>query len=281
MSDTKDRQLNELIELLKIESISAQSDHNKDVRKAANWLKKHLENIGIENCSVMNTAGHPVVYADWLNAPGKPTILIYGHYDVQSPDPIAEWKSPPFEPTVRNGNLYARGTADDKGQLFTHIKALESILSEDKELSVNVKFLIEGEEEVGGPSLDNFIKKHKKLLKADVCLISDTHALSPTQPLIDYGLKGLVYMQINLSTMPKDAHSGLYGGNIPNAAQELVEIVRKLKDEKTQEVLIPGFYKNVRHLSKSEINLINKSPFNKNRSGKSRGVANIGREWNE
>ena len=168
LSQNKQRQMDELKELLSIQSISAQTEHNKDIRYAAEWLRNHLESIGMENAQVMETAGHPVVYADWLNTKDKPTILIYGHYDVQAPDPLDEWESPPFEPTERNGNLYGRGTADDKGQLFTHIKAIEAIMAVDEELPVNVKFLLEGEEEVGGINLDPFIKENIKLLKSDV-----------------------------------------------------------------------------------------------------------------
>src|SRR3989344_1410601 len=154
LSQNKQRQMDELKELLSIQSISAQTEHNKDIRYAAEWIRNHLESISVENAQFMETAGHPVVYADWLNAKDKPTILIYGHYDVQAPDPLDEWESPPFKPTERNGNLYGRGTADDKGQLFTHIKAIEAIMAVDEELPVNVKFLLEGEEEVGGINLD-------------------------------------------------------------------------------------------------------------------------------
>ena len=275
LSQNKQRQMDELKELLSIQSISAQTEHNKDIRYAAEWLRNHLESIGMENAQVMETAGHPVVYADWLNAKDKPTILIYGHYDVQAPDPLDEWESPPFEPTERNGNLYGRGTADDKGQLFTHIKAIEAIMAVDEELPVNVKFLLEGEEEVGGINLYPFIKENIKLLRSDVCLISDSHSLSPTQPLIDSGLRGLTYMQIDLSTMPKDVHSGLYGGNIPNVAIELANILTKLKDEATQKVLIPHFYDNVRKLTEEEDTELRNSIYNENTVLQETGVKQI------
>jgi acetylornithine deacetylase/succinyl-diaminopimelate desuccinylase-like protein len=256
----KDIFLEELFELLRIPSISAQSEHDEDTKDAALWLKKNLEKVGLENVAVMETEGHPVVYADYLKHKDRPTVLIYGHYDVQSPDPLDEWKSEPFEPEIREGNIYGRGTADNKGQLFTHVKAIETLLNVEGELPVNVKFLLEGEEEVGGPSLDKFIEDNKKLLKSDICVISDSHALSETQPLIDYGLRGIVYMQIDLSIMPQDAHSGSYGGNIPNASMELVNILNKLKDEETNKILIPDFYENCRVLDNKELEELASSP---------------------
>ncbi len=271
----KKRQLNELFELLSIKSVSAQKEHNKDTLEAAKWLKNHLTKIGMENAKVVKTAGHPVVYADWIHAKDKPTVLIYGHYDVQAPDPLNEWKTDPFKPVVRNGNIYARGVADDKGQLFTHIKAIEALFAVDKKLPINVKFMIEGEEEVGGPNLTWFIKKYKSLLKADFCLISDSHSLSETQPLLAYGLRGLVYSQINLSVMPKDVHSGEYGGNIANAAVEVANIINKLKDLKTQKVLIPGFYSKVRKLSAKEKLELKKSKYNEKSVLAETGVASL------
>ena len=222
--------MNELFEFLRLPSISAQKDHKQDVQKTASWLAKHLKKIGMKKVKVMSTGGHPIVYAEWLGAKNKPTVLIYGHYDVQAPDPLNEWKTKPFEPQIKNGNIYARGTADDKGQIFTHIKAIEALLAVDRRLPVNVKLLIEGEEEVGGPNLDKFLTKNKKLLKSDVCVISDSHSLSEKQPLIVYGLRGLVYTQIDLEVLTKDVHSGEYGGNVPNAAVEVSNLIRKLKD---------------------------------------------------
>lgn len=262
LESNKEKQLDELFELLKIPSISAQSEHDKDTRAAAEWLRAHFEAIGMENAQVLETAGHPVVYADWLHAEDRPTILIYGHYDVQSPDPLDEWESKPFEPELRNGNIYGRGTADDKGQLMTHLKSIEALMAVNEKLPVNVKFLIEGEEEVGGPSLDAFIEENQELLNADVCIISDSHALSPTQPQIVYGLRGLVYTQIDLSIMPKDAHSGEYGGNITNAGNELANIIAKLKNPETQKILVPGFYENVRELTSEEKNELAEAEFN-------------------
>ncbi|EKE00398.1 MAG: hypothetical protein ACD_22C00030G0002 [uncultured bacterium] len=262
-TNNKTKYLSELKELLRIPSISTQPEHKKDILMAAEWLKNHLAKIGLNNCKVMKTAGHPIVYADYLLAKDKPTVLIYGHYDVQPPEPLESWNTPPFEPTEKNGNLYGRGTSDDKAQIFAHIKAIDAIMSATEKLPVNVKFLIEGEEEVGGPSLDKFIIDNKKMLSADVCVISDSHSLSPTQPLIEYGLRGMAYMQIDLSTFENDVHSGLYGGNVPNVAIELANIISKLKDEKTQKILIPGFYDNVRKLTAKEKQALNKTPLTK------------------
>ncbi len=275
IENNKQRFLDELFELLKIPSISAQKEHDVDIKNAAEWLKKHLIKIGLENAKVMPTKGHPVVYADWLHAKGKPTIIIYGHYDVQSPDPLKEWKSKPFEPEIRNGNIYARGTADDKGQLFMHLKALEMLIKTEGTLEVNVKFLIEGEEEIGGVNLDDFILEHKDLLMADICLISDSHSYSPSQPLVVYGLRGLVYTEIELSTMPKDVHSGEFGGNIPNPAIELANIISMLKDKNTQRILIPGFYDNVRKLSEKEKSELAEGYFNEAAVSKESGVKKI------
>src|SRR3989344_335505 len=252
IEENKKRYLEELFELLSIPSISALAEHAADTRKAAEWLRSHLEKIGMENCKIMETKGHPVVYADYIKDSTKPTVLIYGHYDVQSPDPLEYWESEPFEPTTRDGNIYARGVADDKGQLFTHLKALEAIMQTSGNLPVNVKFLFEGEEEVGSENLDEFIKENIELLRADVCLISDSHALSETQPMMEYGLRGIIYMQLDLSTMPKDVHSGTYGGNVPNANFELVKILNKLKNLDTQEVLVPRFYESVRSIEETE-----------------------------
>ncbi len=258
----KDNFLTTLIELLKIPSISAQSEHKEDTKHAAEWLEKKLAELKFDT-KIYETKGHPIVYGEHIVDKTKPTILIYGHYDVQSPDPLEAWITPPFEPTIRDNNLYARGVADDKGQLFTHFCAIEAILNTKNNLNVNVKFLIEGEEEVGGPNLDSFVKENIELLRADICLISDSHSLSTTQPLIDYGLRGIVYLELTLSTMPRDVHSGLYGGNIPNAAMELVSILTKLKDETTQKILIPKFYDDVRTLSAEELDEFKRSPFTK------------------
>ncbi|HSX39652.1 MAG TPA: dipeptidase, partial [Candidatus Saccharimonadales bacterium] len=235
--------------------------HNADTRKCAEWVKNKFEQAGLENSQILETGGQPIVYADYLHAEGHPTVLVYGHYDVQSPDPLDEWKSAPFEPEVRDGKLYARGADDNKGQFFAHLKALELLIHTDKRLPVNVKFMVEGEEEIGGVHLDSFIESHLDLLKADVCLISDSHSLSVTQPLINYGLRGLVYTELTLSALDKDVHSGEFGGNVPNVAIELANIISKLKDPVTQKVLVDGFYDNVRQVSHEEMHQLEHSPF--------------------
>jgi acetylornithine deacetylase/succinyl-diaminopimelate desuccinylase-like protein len=251
------KHLDELFELLAIPTISAQIKHDPDMQRACEWLKKRLESIGF-TANILPTNGQSVVYAENLSAgAGKPTVLIYGHYDVQSPDPLTEWSSEPFKPQVRAGNIYARGAADDKGQLYTWIAAIDDI---GKNLPVNIKFIIEGEEEVGSKNFDDFVEDNKSLLQADICVVSDSHCLSVTQPTICYGLRGLTYTQISVKTLPRDVHSGLYGGNVANPAIVLSQIITKLKDEDNR-IAVPGFYDNVRKLSKSELSGLNKFPF--------------------
>ncbi len=251
--------VNELSELIKIKSISGEADFDGEVKKAADWLRNRLTGLGFES-RVMQTSYNPVVYGEWLRAGEKAkTILIYGHYDVQSPEPLSEWKSDPFVPTIRNGNMYARGMADDKGQLYTWISAISELVKNNK-LEVNVKFLIEGAEEVGSKGLDEFVKKNKQLLKADVCVLSDTHCLSESKPLITYGLRGLVYFDMVVSSLKNDVHSGIYGGNVLNPANELARMLTQMKDEKG-EIKIPGFYDNVRQLGNKEKVELAKFPF--------------------
>src|SRR3990167_3847666 len=250
----------DLFELLAIPTISAQSKHNSDIKKACDWLQKKLKSLDFE-AKILPTAGHPVVYAENLEAgKNKPTILIYGHYDVQSPDPLNEWDSDPFKPEIRSGNIYGRGTADDKGQLYTWIAAISEIAKKNRKLPINIKFLLEGEEEVGSKNLDEFIKENQSLLVADICVISDSHCLGENQPLITYGLRGLTYVQINVRTLGKDVHSGQYGGNVLNPAIVLAHLITKLKNE-NHKVLIPGFYDNVRKLNQVEKNSLLRFPF--------------------
>lgn len=257
---SQNRHLEELFELLSIPTISAQTKHNTDIKKACSWLSNKLTNLGFKT-NILPTAGHPVVYAERLDAGAdKPTILVYGHYDVQSPDPLDQWESDPFKPEIRSGNIYARGVADDKGQLFTWIAAIEEILEKDKRLPVNIKFLLEGEEEVGSYNLDNFVESNTSLLKADICVISDSHCLAEDQPLIDYGLRGLTYTEIRIKSFAKDVHSGTYGGNVYNPATVLAQIIAKLKDE-NHNILIPGFYENVRKIEKDEVEELAHSKF--------------------
>ena len=214
------------------------------LRKAAGFVAESLKSAGMENVEVIPTDRHPLVYADWMHAPGKPTVLCYGHYDVQPPDPLDEWVTPPFEPTIRNGNIYARGAVDDKGQMYMHIKAVESLLNVNGGLPVNVKFLIEGEEEVGGASVAKFVKENPGKLKADVGLVSDTALYSEGMPTLCTGLRGLIYMEVEAKGPAKDLHSGLYGGAAPNAVFGLIELLSKAKTSDGV-IQIPGIYDEV------------------------------------
>ena len=248
----RDRFLLELKELLEIPSISALPEHKPDMQRAAQWLVDHFTALGLKHAKVNPTPGHPIVTADWLDAgPDKPTVLIYGHYDVQPVDPIELWHSDPFRAEVRGDYLYGRGTSDDKGQMFIHAKVLETYLKTSGKLPVNVKLIIEGEEEVGGPNLDAFIIANKDYLKADVAVISDTSMLKPGQPSIVYGLRGLCYIQIEVTGPSRDLHSGQYGGAIYNPLQALTEMLASLKDQHGH-ITVPGFYDKVIPLDDAE-----------------------------
>ena len=238
------RLLEELKTFLRIPSVSTLPDHFADVRRAAQFVAESMQTAGLENIEIIPTAKHPLVYADWLHAPGKPTVLCYGHYDVQPPDPLEEWITPPFEPTVRDGNLYARGSADDKGQMYMHIKAVEALLAVNSTLPVNLKFLIEGEEEVGGESIAKFVAENPAKLKADVALVSDTELFAEGLPTLCVGLRGLIYTEIEARGPSRDLHSGMYGGAAPNAVFGLVELLAKLKDSNGV-IQIPGMYDDV------------------------------------
>jgi acetylornithine deacetylase/succinyl-diaminopimelate desuccinylase-like protein len=243
--------LSELKDLLRIPSISTLPDHVGDIQRAANWVAEHLRQVGMTTVQVYPTEGHPIVYGEWLGAPGAPTVLIYGHYDVQPTDPDEEWLSPPFDPTERDGNLYARGATDDKGQVFANIKSVQSFMQTRGKLPVNVKFLIEGEEEISSAHLDPFIQAHQDLLRADVAVISDSHILGLDRPSILYGLRGLVYMELEVKGPRVDLHSGAYGGSVHNPAQVLCEIVAALH-KPDGSVAVPGFYDKVRALDPAE-----------------------------
>ena len=245
------RFLDELKQLLRIPSISTLPEHNEDTRRAAEFVADKLRGAGLEHVEVIQTQKHPLVYADWLHAPGKPTVLCYGHFDVQPPDPLELWDTPPFEPSERNGNLYARGSADDKGQMYSHIKALEALQAEHGKPPVNIKFLIEGEEEVGGESVAKYVAENPEKLKADVALVSDTEMYAPGLPTLNIGLRGLVYLEIEARGPARDLHSGLYGGAAPNAVFGLLELLAKAKDANGR-VLIPGVYDDVEPPSKEE-----------------------------
>jgi acetylornithine deacetylase/succinyl-diaminopimelate desuccinylase-like protein len=254
-------QLDELKELLSIPSVSAQPQHKGDIARAAQWLVDHLGAMGMQRAQVMPTAGHPVVYAEWLGAgKDKPTVLVYGHYDVQPADPFELWHSDPFKAQVRGQNLYARGASDDKGQIFVHVKAVEAYLKAAGKLPVNVKFIIEGEEEIGGPSLDPFIEQNAQLLASNVALISDTGMPQPGLPGLTYALRGLCYMEVEVTGPKRDLHSGSFGGAVYNPIQALSEIIVRLKDERGR-ILIPGFYDRVRPMDDDERQSLEQVPF--------------------
>ncbi|TVQ67437.1 MAG: dipeptidase [Balneolaceae bacterium] len=239
---------NELFDLLRIPSVSTDSGHKEDVKKAADFLISQLKEIGLDNVTLHETKGHPIITAEKITHSDKPTVLIYGHYDVQPSDPDDLWKTPPFEPTVIDGRVYARGASDDKGQSFTHLKAVQAYLHSDTELPVNVKFILEGEEEIGSPNLVPFIKENQELLSCDMVLISDTAMFGEDQPSITYGLRGLAYMEVHVTGPNRDLHSGIYGGAVDNPANVLCEIISKLKDDNGV-VQVEGFYDDVASLT--------------------------------
>jgi acetylornithine deacetylase/succinyl-diaminopimelate desuccinylase-like protein len=255
-----DRFLNELKEFLRIPSISTLPENVSDVRRAAEFAAARMQDAGLENIEIIETDRHPLVYGDWLHAPGKPTVLCYGHFDVQPPDPLELWHTPPFEPTERDGNLYGRGTADDKGQMYMHIKAIEALFAVHGKLPVNVKFILEGEEEVGGASISKFVPLNKEKLKADVALVSDTALYAEGLPTLCVGLRGLVYTEVEAAGPMRDLHSGLYGGAAPNAVFGLVELLAKMKDADGR-ILIPGWYDEVEEPAAAEIDSWKTLPF--------------------
>ena len=255
------RFLSELIEFLRIPSISTLPEHKQDVVRAAEFAAESLKRAGLENVELISTAKHPLVYAEWLHAPGKPTVLCYGHYDVQPPDPVELWKSPPFEPDIRDGNLYARGACDDKGQMYMHVKAVEVLRAVHAgQLPVNLKFLIEGEEEVGGESISKYVPAHKDKLKADVALVSDTELFADGIPTLCIGLRGLIYLEVEATGPARDLHSGMYGGAAPNAVFGLIEMLSKAKDAEGH-IRIPGIYDNVVPPEAAEMESWKRLPF--------------------
>jgi acetylornithine deacetylase/succinyl-diaminopimelate desuccinylase-like protein len=257
----RDRYVDELTKYLAIPSISALPQHKDDVRRCAEWTQAEMERIGLQNVRLEETPGHPIVYGEWLGDHDAPTILFYGHYDVQPVDPVDLWTSPPFEATVRDGEIYARGAADDKGQVFMHFKAVEAHLKQHGRLPVNMKFLLEGEEEVGSANLDDFIRGHKDLLKADVVVISDSPMFDRGIPSICYGLRGLTYYQIDLRGTKSDLHSGSFGGAVANPAMVLAQALAQMKD-KGGRIKIPGFYDDVVELRPEERAEFARLPFN-------------------
>src|SRR5580704_1113470 len=268
---SRDKHLAELCEFLRIPSVSAKSEHKPDIERASNWVADRLGSAGFKNVEIIPTNLHPLVYAESLEAPGKPTILFYGHYDVQPAEPLDLWTSPAFEPTVRDGNIFGRGTADDKGQVHIHIKALESLHKVNGQFPINIKVLIEGEEEVGSVSLWDHVQKNKEKLKADALIVSDTSMLAKGVPSITYGLRGLNYYQIELTGPARDLHSGVYGGAVPNPLTILAELFAKLHD-KNFRVNVPGFYDSVARVSKAERKVLNALPWKRKEFEKAVGA---------
>jgi acetylornithine deacetylase/succinyl-diaminopimelate desuccinylase-like protein len=270
----RERYLDELKAFLAIPSISALPQHAGDVKRCADWCADEMRRIGLQNVRLVDTPGNPVVYGDWLGAPGAPTILFYGHYDVQPVDPLELWESPPFEATVRDGEIYARGSADDKGQVFMHFKAIEAHLKQNGALPVNMKIILEGEEEVGSVNLDTFIREHKGELAADVVVISDSPMFARGIPSICYGLRGLVYFQVDLRGSSTDLHSGSFGGAVANPAFVLSQMIAQMKD-RGGHIKIPGFYDQVVPLQDEERQAWASLPFNEKQYRKDFGIPKL------
>lgn len=272
----KERFLNEMIDLLRIPSVSAKSEHKEDMQRCADAVAKSLLAAGCDKAEVMPTAGHPVVYGEKIIDPAKPTVLVYGHYDVQPAEPLELWHSGPFDPVIKDGKVFARGSADDKGQFYMHVKALE-IMSQTGTLTTNIKFLIEGEEEVGSPNLGKFVADHREMLKADVILISDSAMLSMENPSLDTGVRGLSYIQVEVTGANRDLHSGTYGGAVANPITILAKMIASCHDENNH-ITIPGFYDDVVVATKEERELLNKAPYNEQEYKDELGVKEL---WGE
>jgi acetylornithine deacetylase/succinyl-diaminopimelate desuccinylase-like protein len=251
IKENENNYIEELKEFLRIPSISTVQDNKEDIKRAANFVAEKLKSAGMNRVEVYKTEGHPIVYGEWLGAPGKPTIVIYGHYDVQPVDPIELWTNPPFDPVIKDGKIYARGATDDKGQMFIHIKTVEAFFKTQGSLPINVKFLIEGEEEIGSESLETFINNNSELLKCDAVLISDTALYGPGIPTLTYGLRGLCYMEVEVTGPNRDLHSGTFGGGVANPINVLAGMISKLQN-KDGKITIPHFYDDVVKLSKKE-----------------------------
>lgn len=259
IQSNQQRFLDELFTWLRMPSVSADSKYKGDVRKAAEYAAQKLKDAGADKAELVETKGHPIVYGEKIINPSLPTVLVYGHYDVQPPDPLNLWDSPPFEPVIKDGNIFARGSCDDKGQVYMHIKALE-IMAKHNQLPCNIKFMIEGEEEVGSDNLGTFVKENKARLKADVILISDTALISLEHPSITVGLRGLSYMEVEVTGPKRDLHSGVYGGAVANPVNILSQMIASLHDEKGR-ITIPGFYEKVAELTPAQREALNKAPF--------------------
>ena len=266
----RERFLEELKEYLRIPSVSTAPEHKGDVEACARWVSEHLKGLGMKRVEVSPTPGYPVVYAEHCEQPGKPTVLLYGHYDVQPPEPLELWKTPPFEPDVREGKIFARGATDDKGQVFAHFKGIEALMARGGELPVNLKVVIEGEEEVGSVNLEAWVREHKERLKCDAVVISDSSMFAPGVPAITYGLRGLMYCEVVVTGPGHDLHSGMYGGAVPNPINVLCGMIGKLHREDGS-VAVPGFYDTVVPLTKGEREVLGLLP--EDREGFRREVA--------
>jgi acetylornithine deacetylase/succinyl-diaminopimelate desuccinylase-like protein len=276
LEKNRERFLNEMLDLLRIPSVSAKSEHKQDMLRCAEAVKKSLQAAGCNRAEVMDTAGHPVVFGEKIVNPSWPTVLVYGHYDVQPPEPLELWHSGPFDPVIKDGKVFARGSADDKGQFFMHVKALE-ILNATDSMSTNIKFLIEGEEEVGSPNLGAFVAANKELLKADVILISDSSMLSMENPSLDTGVRGLSYIQVEVTGANRDLHSGTYGGAVANPITILAQMIASCHD-KNNHITIPGFYDDVVVATPEERELLNKAPYDEEEYKADLGVKEL---WGE
>jgi acetylornithine deacetylase/succinyl-diaminopimelate desuccinylase-like protein len=272
--ENRDRHLEELKQVLVIPSVSTDQSRAGEVKRAAAWVAERLKRAGCTRTEIHETRRHPIVYGEWLGAPGKPTILFYGHYDVQPEDPVALWTTPAFTPTIRDGRLYARGASDDKGQFIIHINALEAHLATSGSCPVNVKFLLEGEEEIGSPNLEPFVASHKDLLACDSVVVSDSAMFDKKTPSIVHGLRGLSYFQVDVRGTSRDLHSGTFGGAVINPAFALAHIIASLKDAKGR-IRIPGFYDNVRKLTSGERRAFRKLPHSDTKLRKSIGAKQL------
>ena len=279
INQNKDRFLEELLDLLRIPSVSADSRHKADVKRAAEFIQVKLTEAGADRSEIYETKGHPIVYGEKIVGSNVPTVLVYGHYDVQPPDPLDLWDSPPFEPVIKKtdihpeGAIFARGSCDDKGQMYMHIKAFEAMMA-GGELACNIKFIIEGEEEVGSDNLEIFLEEHKEMLANDIVLVSDTGIIANDVPSITVGLRGLSYLEIEVTGPNRDLHSGLYGGAVPNPINVLSEMIASLKDEKKR-INIPGFYNDVLELTAEERAAMARAPFSLEAYKKSIGLSDV------
>lgn len=273
IQSNQQRFLDELFDLLRIPSVSADSRHKADVRKAAEFIVKKLKDAGADTVELCETKGHPIVFGEKKLNPSSPTVLVYGHYDVQPPDPLDLWTSPPFEPVIKDGKIFARGSCDDKGQVYMHIKAFEAMMKLNQ-LPCNIKFMIEGEEEVGSDNLGTFVKENKEKLKADVILISDTAMISLDHPSITVGLRGLSYLEVEVTGPNRDLHSGVYGGAVANPINVLAQMIASMHDENGH-VTIPGFYDKVVPLSEADRKKLNEAPFDLNEYKKDLNIDDV------